>query len=169
MLRFVRKYNSRQYSRWTLLWLSPILAFAGGWRSAKNHTSPLPSLFLSSSFVLSNHPSAQVYNPTGKCKSLQPCMLCEQKHDNHRPGYEPTPSIGWLQSFFRNTSWSICLSGLRSATICFSLKFSSSNCRRRRSSETPKPPNSLPIVKSSFTNTHHSTYFLHLISCICPF
>lgn len=45
-----------------------------------------------------------------------------------------------LQSFFLMTSWSMCLSRLRSATICFSRRFSASSCFRRRNSDTPSPP-----------------------------
>jgi len=50
------------------------------------------------------------------------------------------PSLGWLQNFFESTSWSICLSRLRSATMRFNRRFSSSSCLKRRSSETPRPP-----------------------------
>ena len=39
----------------------------------------------------------------------------------------PTP-LGWPQSFFRSTSWRICLSSVRSATKLFSRRFSSSSC-----------------------------------------
>ena len=44
------------------------------------------------------------------------------------------PLTGGLQSFFVITSWSICLSRLRSATSFFSCLFSSSSCFRRLSS-----------------------------------
>src|SRR5262245_58283646 len=42
------------------------------------------------------------------------------------------------QAFFRSASASMCLSSVRSATSRFSRLFSSSSCRRRRSSLTPK-------------------------------
>jgi hypothetical protein len=48
--------------------------------------------------------------------------------------------LGWLQNFFESTSWSICLSKLRSATMRLSRRFSSSSCLKRRSSDTPSPP-----------------------------
>src|SRR5262249_7945134 len=44
-----------------------------------------------------------------------------------------------LQTFFDNTSCSIFLSRLRSATSCFSFRFSSSSCFSRRNSDTPSP------------------------------
>jgi hypothetical protein len=50
-------------------------------------------------------------------------------------------SNGRFHSFFFNTSWSICLSRLRSATNCLSWRFSSSNWRSFRSSLVPRPPN----------------------------
>ena len=50
------------------------------------------------------------------------------------------PQLGWLQSFFLRTSCSICLSRVRSAMICFNLKFSSSSCLSLLSSGTPRPP-----------------------------
>src|SRR6185503_1095301 len=50
------------------------------------------------------------------------------------------PALPHLQSFFFNTSCSICLSSVRSATIRFNCAFSSSNCRKRRSSTGPNPP-----------------------------
>src|ERR1700722_18526997 len=43
------------------------------------------------------------------------------------------------QSFFDSTSCKMCLSRLRSATNCLSLRFSSSSCFRRRSSPVPSP------------------------------
>ena len=42
-------------------------------------------------------------------------------------------------NFFFNTSWSICLSRLRSATSCLRCLISSSSWRRRRSSLVPMP------------------------------
>src|SRR5512143_640051 len=50
-----------------------------------------------------------------------------------------SPPGGRLYNFFESTSCNIHLSRLRSATICFSLRFSSSNCFRRLSSLMPKP------------------------------
>jgi len=44
------------------------------------------------------------------------------------------------QSFFDRTSCKMCLSRLRSATSCFSCRFSSSSCFRRLNSPTPRPP-----------------------------
>jgi hypothetical protein len=48
------------------------------------------------------------------------------------------PGLPHLQSFF-NTSCSICLSSVRSATIRFNCAFSSSNWRKRRNSTGPSP------------------------------
>lgn len=44
-----------------------------------------------------------------------------------------------LQNFFATTSWSICLSSIRSATRRFNLAISSSCCLSLRSSVTPSP------------------------------
>src|SRR5215470_19914194 len=46
---------------------------------------------------------------------------------------------GGPQAFFWRTSWSMALSSVRSATTCFSRRFSSSSCLTRRSSATPIP------------------------------
>lgn len=46
-----------------------------------------------------------------------------------------------FHSFFFNTSWSICLSRLKSATNCLSWRFFSSSWRSFRSSLVPRPPN----------------------------
>src|SRR5215467_4202433 len=48
------------------------------------------------------------------------------------------PTTHGPQTFFRSASASVCLSSVRSATRRFSRLFSSSSCRRRRSSLTPK-------------------------------
>jgi len=42
-------------------------------------------------------------------------------------------------TFFCSTSWRMCLSSARSATSFFNFRFSSSSCRKRRSSATPIP------------------------------
>src|SRR6266481_3625107 len=44
-----------------------------------------------------------------------------------------------LQAFFESTSCKMCLSNVRSATIPFSLRFSSRNCRSSRNSCNPSP------------------------------
>ena len=48
------------------------------------------------------------------------------------------PTACGPQTFFRNASDSMCLSSERSATSRLSRLFSSSNCRSRRSSLTPR-------------------------------
>src|SRR5215470_10452004 len=48
------------------------------------------------------------------------------------------PTTHGPQAFFRSASASMCLSSVRSATRRFSRVFSSSSCRRRRSSLTPR-------------------------------
>ncbi len=50
------------------------------------------------------------------------------------------PAAHRRQGFFRSTSCSVALSSVRSATSCFSRRFSSSNCFSRRISLTPNPP-----------------------------
>jgi len=50
------------------------------------------------------------------------------------------PLSGGLYSIFERTSWIMILSRERSATICLSLRFSSSSCRSRRSSDGLRPP-----------------------------
>lgn len=57
----------------------------------------------------------------------------------HEIGHQ-LASLGGPQSFFATTACSMVLSRLRSATICLSLRFSSSSWRKRRSSEGPTPP-----------------------------
>src|SRR5258705_8604340 len=50
------------------------------------------------------------------------------------------PFLSRPQNFFLTTSCRMCLSKVRSATSCFSFRFSSSKSRNRRSSLTPIPP-----------------------------
>ena len=51
------------------------------------------------------------------------------------------PAAEQALGLFRSTSWSICLSRLRSATSCFSFLFSSSRTLSRLTSATPIPRN----------------------------
>src|ERR1700730_15222467 len=48
-------------------------------------------------------------------------------------------TLDGLQAFFDSTSCKMCLSNVRSATIPFSLRFSSRSCRSSRSSFNPNP------------------------------
>ena len=59
-----------------------------------------------------------------------------RRHERHL-----FPQLGKLHPFFRITALSISLSRLRSATSCFSRRFSSSICRSRAASLTSMPPN----------------------------
>jgi hypothetical protein len=69
--------------------------------------------------------------------------------------FRQLPPLPGFQSFFFSTSCNICLSKLRSATICFNFEFSSSSCRRRRSSTTPQTTEFLlPIVKCRLADPH---------------
>src|ERR1700739_2439197 len=49
-------------------------------------------------------------------------------------------ALGGLQAFFESTSCRMCLSNVRSATMLFSLRFSSRSCRSSRTSFNPNPP-----------------------------
>src|SRR4051794_32667978 len=49
--------------------------------------------------------------------------------------------LGRPHQFFLSTSWSICLSRVKSATSCFRRRFSSSTSRNLRSSAIPIPAN----------------------------
>jgi hypothetical protein len=65
--------------------------------------------------------------------------LTDLKADPHKP--HQFPALSGFYNLFRKTSWSMCLSGVRSATSCLSFRFSSSGCRNRRSSATSMPAN----------------------------
>ena len=74
-------------------------------------------------------------------------------------------ALGGLQAFFESTSCRMCLSNVRSATIPFSLRFSSSNSRSRLSSLTPIPPFLLPAVKGRFADSMFSADLPYLHPC----
>jgi hypothetical protein len=54
--------------------------------------------------------------------------------------YDRNEKTGKLQPFFRKTAFNASRSRLRSATSCFSRRFSSSTCRSRCASLTSSPP-----------------------------
>jgi hypothetical protein len=68
--------------------------------------------------------------------------------------FDELPPLLRPQSFFFNTSCSICLSNVRSATTCFNRAFSSSSCRKRLSSAVPSLENFRFQLKNVASEMH---------------
>lgn len=95
------------------------------------------------------------------------------KCDNHPSG--PWPALyvelarsgNPIKAFFLITSWSICLSKLRSATNCFSCWFSSAPAARFELAKPTKLGNAqvavllFPVVKGGFADAHFPANLSH--------
>src|SRR5690606_37390494 len=78
--------------------------------------------------------NARAICPKDLARSTLAQTVCLPRPRHHRP------HLKWALPFFRSASCKMLLSSERSATSCFSFRFSSLSCFSSRSSETPRPP-----------------------------